>query len=447
MNLFKNKHQHHDIRSVFGLLEQPPKECPTYLVRDVHKKFENALYSTNIIVVYGESRQGKTWMIERYCTKQHRIGCSFDMDLDSIKRTMLYKLGIIANEFEHTISEGHSVSNAANAGAASAMPLTANFSVGEVKSHDETIKFKSKNVDIKNNVQFIEIVKKNVGDYYFVFDNFHYLQQDVQKSFCSLLKDFNYSEIKIIIVGVWKDSSRITSFAPDLNNRCQHVDMGSWSESELKKVILMGEKALNITIDDRLEQSFIRCSVSNIGILKDIIMKFCLNSDVRETSKIIKCLDNANHANEALGSCYEEFNVSIRDRIVNLAKPKKTKSDSKYMRQKIVCAILRIMYQLDTKDVTKGINLQLIIDGVDKICAENGVATFQQSNITQELGIIHQREEMQNSGENFIPLFYYDGPNKKLLVIEPGLYMIKEYNPGALLDMVDAASIVSVERQ
>lgn len=63
-----------------------------------------------------------------------------------------------------------------------------------------------------------------------------------------VIKDFNYHEIKIIIVGVWKEASRITSLASDLLDRCQHIDIGTWTETELRDVINMGERALNIAI-------------------------------------------------------------------------------------------------------------------------------------------------------------------------------------------------------
>ena len=64
----------------FGCPEKPPTQCPTFLERDVHKSFQAATRSYNVIVVYGESRQGKTWTIEKYCPEQLRIGCNSSMD-------------------------------------------------------------------------------------------------------------------------------------------------------------------------------------------------------------------------------------------------------------------------------------------------------------------------------------------------------------------------------
>ena len=38
---------------------------------------------------------------------------------------------------------------------------------------------------------------------------------------------------------------------------------------------------------------------------------------------------------------------------------------------------------------------------------------------------------------NFIPLFYFDKANKKLLILEPTIYVIKEYNESLLTDIAD----------
>ena len=84
-NLFKKK-QEYKLIDTFGCTERPSVSCPTFLERKVHTQFLNAVQSYNIIVVYGESRQGKTWTIERYCPNQLRIGCNAAMDIDASKK-------------------------------------------------------------------------------------------------------------------------------------------------------------------------------------------------------------------------------------------------------------------------------------------------------------------------------------------------------------------------
>lgn len=78
---------------------------PTYLERSVHQIFSNTISNTNIIVIYGESRQGKTWMIEKYCRNQIRIGCTSDMNIILLKEAMLYNLGLSVLKVEHTVTK------------------------------------------------------------------------------------------------------------------------------------------------------------------------------------------------------------------------------------------------------------------------------------------------------------------------------------------------------
>lgn len=151
---------------------------------------------------------------------------------------------------------------------------------------------------------------------------------EVQKAFCSLLKDFNYHGIKIIIVGVWKEASRITSLASDLLDRCQHIDIGTWTEIELRDVINMGERALNINIARNIQELFIKCGVNNIGIFKSIVHEYCQICNIFETQKTNVLLQDMDKAKEALNKCYEEYFKPVSDRITNLARPKKAKKTS-----------------------------------------------------------------------------------------------------------------------
>ena len=93
------------LNETFGCPETPPMSCPTFLERNVHKQFKNALIAHNLIVVYGESRQGKTWMIDKYCPNQYRIGCTATMNVEQIKKEMLFAVGVDVLNVEHTITQ------------------------------------------------------------------------------------------------------------------------------------------------------------------------------------------------------------------------------------------------------------------------------------------------------------------------------------------------------
>ncbi len=432
----------------FGCTEIPPQNCPTFLEREVHQQFKNALNSVNIIVVYGESRQGKTWTIERYCPEQMRIGCNAEMSVTDIKIEMLHLVNTNVLQIEHTVtdeySEGERLSienegdiSASAVGISAQLKNTAGIDSTNSRAHKETIKTNYPTVDLSNSGEFYQILQERASGKYYVFDNFHYLQPETQKNFCSLLKEFNYRGIKIIIVGVWKDASRITSLAPDLLNRCAHIDIGSWNKKELDKVIELGERALNITLGDYPKTLFTKCCVNNIGILKDFIQKYCQEFDVYETQQTKRLLDDEIVASKVAQQVIEEAFKPLHDRAINLALPQRVKKDSKHMRQKIVISILQLIVDSNIDDTQEGISIADISAEMAQLSENINDEHINISNLTQELGLIHEREENRQAGNNFIPLFFFDKANKRLLVLEPTIYEIKAYNPALLVNIID----------
>ena len=275
---------------------------------------------------------------------------------------------------------------------------------------------------------FIEEIRKNSEGKFFVFDNFHYLLPKVQQQFCTLLKEFNYHGIKIIIIGVWKETSRITALAPDLVNRCKHIDIGTWNTSELLDVIYLGEEALNIRIIEEIKTMFVRYSVNNIGIFKDFLQHYLIAVGIDKTQNPRRLLNDTSKAEKAIQQSVLELLTPLHDRIMNLALPQRDKKGSKHLRLKIVIAILTLLKQCESNRAEYGFSPSEIKNQIDIISEELNEDSIDISNITQELGMLHQREENRQTNNNFISLFFYDKANKKLLILEPTLYVIKAYD-------------------
>lgn len=426
--LFHKNRKSYKLNDVFGCSECPPEDCPTFLVRNVHNSFSNALESYNIVVVYGESRQGKTWTIERYCPQQKRISCIGTMTLSDIKRDMLRVIGTDVMQIDHTITEKVGVKGSANTSIGNEMLVKAGAGVSTSLARTETLTTSYVNVNVENTTEFLNAISAGSVGLHFVFDNFHYLSTSTQQDFCSLLKEFNYRNIKVIIIGVWKDASRITALAPDLLNRCEHIDIGTWNHKELREVVRLGEEALNIRISESIVNMFITCCSNNIGIFKDLLQKFCQNCSITKTQKATVSLNDEKAAHITLESIVYEALRPLQDRIKNLASPNKQKRSSRHLRRRIICAILRIILRDDSELSQNGIRIDVLKKEIDAIFREKNEEKVSYSNISQEIGNLHLREENRQSYGNFIPLFYYDKTNGKLLVIEPTIYVIKAFD-------------------
>lgn len=427
----------YSLLDTFGCPECPPEDCPTFLERSVHRQFQNAIRSYNIIVVYGESRQGKTWTIERYCPAQLRIGCNANMTVEQIKIEMLHVVGLDIRRIEHSITEEYSEGCAGSSNIGAEMMVTAGVDASMSASRKETLTTSYETVDLSKNAEFYDAIRTCSREKYFVFDNFHYLPPAIQLQFCALLKEFNYQGIKVIIVGVWKDASRITALAPDLVNRCAHIDIGSWSKNELDEIVRRGSAALNIEIDTTAIEIFKRCSADNIGIFKDFLQKYCQYFEVFETLPSKKVLSDSRSTMDVTYEIISEAYNPLHDRIINLAMPQRERKGSKHMRLKIVIAILQLIVEHDSEQCQSGLTFTDIKEKLDFLCSKHGEEQIGISNLSQELGLLHQREENRQTGTNFIPLFYYDRANKKISVLEPTLYVIKEYNSDMLNQIID----------
>lgn len=425
----------YSLLDTFGCPECPPQDCPTFLERTVHQKFQNAIRSYNIIVVYGESRQGKTWTIERYCPAQLRIGCNASMTIEQIKKEMLHIVGRDIHTVEHSITEEYSEGCTASSTIGTEMLASAGMDTSMSVAHRETLTTTYETVDLAKNNEFLATIKSDACGKYFVFDNFHYLSPAIQQQFCSLLKEFNYQDIKIIIVGVWKDASRITAMAPDLLNRCAHIDIGTWSDDELANISSRGVKALNIDIDPEANELFIRCAANNVGIYKDFLQKYCQEFGVFETQRIKKALYGSDSVRKVAEEVVSEAFTPLHDRLINLAMPQRDRKESKRMRLKIIIAILRLIIANDAEKTQGGLSTTAIKNEMDIFCHGLGEEEIAISNMTQELGVLHLREENRQTGVNFIPLFYFDKANKKLLILEPTIYVIKEYREDLLSEI------------
>lgn len=427
----------YDVKNVFGCNEQVPKNCPTFFEREVHKQFKNALISKNIIVVYGESKQGKTWTIEKYCPNQCRIGCTNDMELLRLKVSILEKLGL---PFETGHYERVTTFEKEREGGISTSFKAVSLKHGRKKSNStrETLTGDYQTINIDDNNAYINAIKQIIRERWIVLDNFHYLDPEIQRQFCSMLKEFNYHNIKIIILGVWKESSRISALAPDLGNRCVHIDIGTWSNQELEQVCNQGEKALNIKFSEEIIQYSVGKCANNIGIFKDFLEQLCLSWDIHQTQKTIKTLNNLSSAQGIIQKYVtNEFINPLRDRLRNLAIPSRVRKEAKHVRERIVLALLQLLIDKDVSVIRNGILLSDVLAQIEREYCYSSILKLSRSNIVQELGVLHKRGETRGAIGNFIPLFYFDKSNNKVFILEPNLFVIKSIFPQEISGFID----------
>lgn len=185
-------------------------------------------------------------------------------------------------------------------------------------------------VDLSKNSNFLKKLKERAEGKYFVFDNFHYLHPSVQQEFCTLLKEFNYQEIKV----------------------------------------------------------------------KAFLQRYCQAFSVDQTLPHLKLLADSKITEKVTEDIISEMYIPLHDRIVNLSMPQRERKDSKKMRLKIVIAVLKYIIDDADANTQTGIPFNAIKNGIDSICNDLGDDLIGVGNLTQELGLLHTREENRQTKSN-----------------------------------------------
>ncbi|ARU61819.1 hypothetical protein CBW65_12850 [Tumebacillus avium] len=414
----------YSLEDIYGIGEVPPEDCPTYIERKAHKSFVYTVqHEKQHIVVYGASRQGKSWLIEKYCPNFIRVGCDAKFTRESLFKAMLHELNIKVGSLQRGKNSEKNNELQINGAIQLQLPL---FAKSDLKAGGkaaikkaENESFTYVNIDLENQSEVITAISEVIGDKFIVLENFHYLEPSVQKTFASSLKEFLYYPIRVVIVGVWKETTKLVSLASDLTNRVEPIDIGDWTKDELLEIVSNGDKALNTYTDSAIIEKFIEHSGRNVGIFKSLMKNYCKLHGVYQSQKKKTILSDHSLADEALEKSYQEVVVPALDRLHKLARSKK--SGGKGLRYYIVKSLLEIMTESDIDKLVDGILVNHVIQKVQS----NKEVKFQQQNIKQELLILHTREETVASegtaSTNFIPLFYFDQGKDRVFIVESAL--------------------------
>ena len=415
----------------FGITEKPLQKCPTYIIRDKHKRFNRLINGGDThIVIYGASRQGKSWLVEKYTPRFKRIGCDYKSTRETLFKSMLNELGIKVGNITEASGNSTKLSLSATGEIETpSVPFMAKAKVATTASGEsdnqtsDTIEYI--NIDLENQSEVISALKDKIDNYWIVIENFHYLKPEIQKAFANSMRDFLYYGIKVIIIGIWKDATKITSMIPDLTGRVESIDIGEWDKDELEKIIKEGSKALNIRISKDIRDQLITRSGKNVGIFKALLRNLCSELEIDNTQGRKIKISDLSLADNVIKKTYMELVNPAIDRLHNLARTKK--SGSKGMRFFIIKSLCQLINELSEDELITGIPYNRILSKFHSI--ED--APFDDSNIRQELLILHTREdtdyELHKSYQNYIPLFYFDKVKDKLYIVDSAIIAAKGY--------------------
>lgn len=309
----------YNVDDVFGVTRDEPLN---YVDRDyVDQDFINNLVRNKHIVVYGGSKQGKT-SLRKHCLNEDDyilVQCDNKMKLDRIFLNILKQAG-----FQVSVSNTKSVSGKQkiNAQFSINIPGIAGINVGpEKESGDESeVSTRPLELDTEDVNDIIDALQSINFKKYIVIEDFHYLDNETQKDFSISLKAFHEkSKHTFIIIGVWLEGDRLSTYNGDLLGRIVSVDADRWEVEDLRRVIEKGCDFLNIYLDDNFIKILIENCFSSVYLVQEVCQKLCRDSQVLETQDTRRTIGAGIDARKLIATIVAKNNGRYESFITNFA--------------------------------------------------------------------------------------------------------------------------------
>jgi len=411
---------------VFGIKKD---QVESYVEReDVDGMFLDALQTDRQIIVYGASKQGKTSLVDKHLPYKENIVVSL-----TPKYTLLdiYQSVLSAMNVE-MVSQVQSSSSSTSESSISArfkamipavIGIESAAAIKKEKGENTTVNRECIEVNLSLPNDVARIIKKTeYRDKYIILENFHYLDEDIQKEFSFDLRSFLELGINFVILGVWKEKNRLIQFNGDLLDRLIEVPVEPWEKNDFRRVIKIGEEKLNIVFSDVIREKIINSAFDSIGVVQELLKVTCINSGVTESSGELIQIDSLETFNSASDEKAQDYSARHIRALEAIAEGRKTTNNPKsddpkdmplYLPYYTVKAFLRF----DFDDVLKGITRNMLETQIKNLHHRpDDVRAGDMSNL------LHNFAKLQSEKAISPPIFDYDKTTKTIRVIDSTFY-------------------------
>ncbi|MBF0267364.1 MAG: hypothetical protein HQL44_02110 [Alphaproteobacteria bacterium] len=281
-----------NINTVFGIGQKG--DDLHYVERSVDYEFIRNLSRDKHLCIYGSSKQGKTALRKRHISSGEEIVivCDPEWTANSLIASVLKAANCKIETTSKDVNSGKVGLNA-GVGVKVKIPLfgevAGSFGSGADSGEASEISYESLPVDLSDMAEIVKILKRVFIGKYVVIEEFHYLPEDVQKSFAIKLKALHeLSEFLFIIVGVWLEKNRLAHLNRDLTGRVAPINADEWGEDDLLKVIREGELKLNIEFPPGFAEKLVKMACGSVYIVREVCYRACEINNVFNTENSLR---------------------------------------------------------------------------------------------------------------------------------------------------------------
>jgi hypothetical protein len=278
------------LEEVFGVSAKP---VLSYVERaEVDSRFRDALTSDKQIIVYGSSKQGKTALVSKHLPYDKNLLVSL-----TPKTTVLdiYQTVLAAAGIEIKVESTEKQSTETNIGfSAKVKALIPIFGSGEAGTEgglkagsEKEQKYDEVPINLELPQHVANLLKKIGSKRWVILENFHYLNDDIQRQLAFDLRAFQELGLRFVVLGVWREKNRMAQFNGDLLDRIVEVPVEPWIEGDFRKVAAKGAEVLNISFSNTLLTDAVHASFSSIGVFQELLKGICAAAGVSQTGASI----------------------------------------------------------------------------------------------------------------------------------------------------------------
>lgn len=418
---------------VFGVSND---EIASYIEReDVDAKFLEGLERNKHIIVFGASKQGKTALTNKHISENDfiRVNCSPQSTPIDIYKSILRQLNI---EFEETKTEKTKMEGEVKA-SIKAKVTFALFGSGEAEAgtavkggKEKEIKYKTVEYNLSLPQDISEILKEVRFNKRIILENFHYLDEEVQKNMAFHLRVFEDYNILFIVLGIWREKNRLAQFNGDLQDRLIEIPVEPWLRADFEKVVKKGSDILHVSFDNIIEE-LIDNSFDSIGVFQELCKECCLSANVDGPQQQINILTK-NNFDAAISKKLNDYSGRHIRSIESFVEQKAKSSDE--IPLYIAYYFIKYLFSRDFHEIEAGIKRTEIHEGIKAI--HHRSADVRPSDMTY---FLHNITSTQIKKNILPPLFDYDRSTRTLKIIDSTLYFfLRNADREEIIEELDA---------
>ncbi len=410
------KRKIYETNNVFGVSNE---EIYTYIEREkVDSLFLEGLTKNKHIIIYGSSKQGKTALTNKHLQPNQyiRANCSSKTTAIDLYRSIMRQLNI---EYEESRTQTNSVENDGRLEIKAKLKIPcfadaeAGASAGMNGAHLSERRYRTVEYNLELAQDVSELLKSINFNKRIIIENFHYLEDSVQRQLATDLRVFEDYNILFIIIGIWRERNRLSQYNGDLQDRVIEIPVEPWEKADLLKIIEKGEKALNVSFTSIQEDLLLAC-FDSVGVFQELCKEVCIASNVFQTSPqtIEFTLDHLHSAIEKKLCDYSGRHIRSLEALAE----QKVKSSSETPLY-IPYYFIQVIFKQSFDNIVKGIKRRTLQDKIKELHhRKNDVRSSDMGYFLTNL------VESQRKKNIIPPIFDYDINTSSVKIIDSTFY-------------------------